>query len=374
MISLALKTLFSDRGKFLIAVLGVVFSYVLVNVQGGLYFGMIKKSTLLIDHCEADIWVGHRLVENVDFAHQIPQSRLNRIKGMPGIRRAEPFVVGKGLAVLPDGGFEDVWVVGSEPTSMMGTAWSFVEGSAHDLRRPNSVSIDEMDARKLGNPQTGDYLEVNGQRVRVVAKTSGILGFVTTPYLFTTLENSKRISRIPDEDCSYYLIDVAQGEDVTQLQQAIQQQLPEFEVFTSDQFHTLSRDYWMKRTGIGIGFGTATLLGLLVGLLMVGQSLYSLALDHLKDYATLKAIGAGDGCISSVMLAQAMAVATVGSVVGIALVMFIAQTLSTPIAPIEVSRELLCGAFALVFFICLSSTFLPYLRICKVDPATVLQG
>ncbi len=69
---IALKTLVSDRGKLLTALVGVVFSIVLVNVQGGLFVGLIRKAGLLVDHGEADIWVGHKWMHNVDFPARCP--------------------------------------------------------------------------------------------------------------------------------------------------------------------------------------------------------------------------------------------------------------------------------------------------------------
>ena len=76
----------------------------------------------------------------------------------------------------------------------------------------------------------------------------------------------------------------------------------------------------MKRTGIGISFGTSTLLGMLVGLVMVAQSLYAMSLDHIHDYATLKAIGAENHHIFSVVITQALAIASCGTLAGVTLV------------------------------------------------------
>jgi putative ABC transport system permease protein len=370
----ALKTLLTDRGKALTALVGVVFSLVLVDIQGGLYFGLIRKASLLTDHCDADLWVAHRRVENVDFAQNIPEARINRIKGLPGIESAEPYLVAKGIATLHDGGYEDVWIIGADPGSMLGSGWSFVEGSRDDLLRPDSISIDELDARKLGDPQTGDVLEVNGRRAKVVAKTHGVLGFMTTPYLFATIDNARLLSGTPHSSCSYFLVRAEPGADVASLRMAIGRQLPEMDVYTAAEFGRLSQDYFLQRTGIGISFGAATLLGLLVGLMMVGQSLYALALDHLTDYATLKAIGAEDRQVAAVVTTQAMSVAALGSVIGIALVLTMQRTMSTPVSPIEIPIELLIGGVVVVFGICLMSTILPAARIRRVDPAIVLQG
>ena len=55
MISFAIKTLLSNRSKLFTGVAGVIFSLVLVNIQGGLYLGLMKKASLLVDHNEADL-------------------------------------------------------------------------------------------------------------------------------------------------------------------------------------------------------------------------------------------------------------------------------------------------------------------------------
>ena len=86
--SIALKTLLADRGKLLTALAGVVFSVVLVNVQGGLFIGLIRKASLLVEHGQADIWVGHKQMHNVDFPRDIPQRWVDRIRGVPGVKRA----------------------------------------------------------------------------------------------------------------------------------------------------------------------------------------------------------------------------------------------------------------------------------------------
>ena len=64
---IALKTLIADRGKLVTALIGVIFSIVLVNIQGGFFVGLIRRAGLLVDQGEADIWVGHKHMHNVDF-------------------------------------------------------------------------------------------------------------------------------------------------------------------------------------------------------------------------------------------------------------------------------------------------------------------
>jgi putative ABC transport system permease protein len=370
----ALKTLLSDRGKLLTGLAGVVFSLVLMNVQGGLYLGLMQKASVLIDHCDADLWVGQRKIENVDLARDIPEAWMNRIRGVPGVASVAPYIVGKGTATLADGRMEDVWVVGSDRASMTGTAWRFVAGSAQDLKRPAAVSFDEVDLRKLGNPKVGDWLEVNGHHAKLVARTKGITGFITMPYLFTTLETARDLSNISPGFCSFFLVKTRSGTDAARLMATLQQRVPDAAVYTPGEFARISQDYWMNRTGIGISFGASTCLGLLVGLMMVGQSLYALALDHIHDFATLKALGAEDRHVCGVILLQSLVIAGAGSAVGILIVLGIRRFWSSPLAPVNIRLDLMGLSVAVIAIICLASSLLPFMRIRRIDPAIVLQG
>jgi len=112
----------------------------------------------------------------------------------------------------------------------------------------------------------------------------------------------------------------------------------------------------------------------LVGMVMVAQTLYALVLDRLTEYGTLKAIGATECQIYTVLLVQAVVMATIGSLVGLALAGGIQHMYSTPRAPIVIPWQLSLGSCFLVLSICVFSSLLPYLRIRKLDPMIVLQG
>ncbi|MBS0263505.1 MAG: FtsX-like permease family protein [Planctomycetes bacterium] len=374
MLSFALKTLASDRGKFFTGVAGVVFALVLMNIQGGLYLGLMSKASLLVDHCDADLWVGQKRVDNVDLARDIPEIWMNRIRALPDIDRVEAYIVGKGTATLKGGRLEDVWIVGSHPRSMLGTAWGFISGSPESLKRPDAVSFDEVDLKKLENPRVGEWLEVNGHRARLVAQTKGITGFITMPYLFTTLETARRLSDMRPGFCSFFLVRAVPGCDKERLAAQVRRRLPNAAVFTPPEFARISQDYWMERTGIGISFGASTCLGLLVGLMMVGQSLYALALDHLAEFATLKAMGADDSQVCRVILIQSLTMAGIGALVGVLIVLAVGKLWYSPLAPLEIRPSLLLGSTLVIAVIGLAASLLPYLRIRRIDPAVVLQG
>lgn len=374
MTSFAIKTLLADPRKLLIALLGVVFSLALVNVQGGLFLGMIRKSTLLIDYGEADIWVGHRGVQNADITADIPEAWIHRIRADPGVERAEPYIVAQGMLKLPDGTFEGVLVVGADAASRLGGPWSFAEGDLSFLNAPDAISLERIDDPRLGHPRIGDLLEINGHRARVAAKTEGIVGFITTPYVFTTSERARRYTNTAPGRCSFYLVRVAPGHEPAEVARRLRDRLPYADVHTAQDFSRITRMYWIVRTGLGASFGSSTILGLFVGLAMVAQSLYSFVLDHLENYAALKAIGATDRQIGGVLLGQGLIVATVGSAIGHLVSWLLWAAVSTPKLTIAYTPALLILGTALSFALCVISALVPLARIRRVDPVMVLQG
>jgi putative ABC transport system permease protein len=372
--TIARRMLFSDRGKLLTALIGVVFAVVLVNVQAGLFLGFISRAGLLVDHGQADIWVGHRKMHNVDFPQDIPRRWIQRLRGIPGVVRAKPYVIGWTSMTLPSGGYEDVVVVGVDRKSFLGHAWNFTHGGPEAILRTDGIMVDECEAEKLEHPEIGELRELGGVRARVVGTTRGVMGFLVAPYVFTTYDRACRYLDKSPEACSYYLIQVASSADADAVCAEIRQRVPEVDAYRRDDYGRISVNFWMTRTGLGISFGAATLLGLLVGLIMVAQTLYAMVLDRLGEFGTLKAIGARESQIFGVLFAQAVIMAVVGSLIGLAIVWCILQLFSTPRAPIVIPSFVAMGSCALVLGICLVSAWLPYQRIRNVDPMMVLQS
>lgn len=371
---IAYQTLLADRGKLIAALAGVVFAFVLACVQAGLYLGLIGKASLLVEHNDADIWVGHHMMHNVDFAKTIPLHWIDRVRSIDAVSEAEPYLVNFGIMTLPSGGFEEVVLVGVERNSLLGNAWSMAEGDAENVRFTDGVLVDADEDLKLEHPQIGEVREIGGHRARIVGKSKGIVGFLAAPYVFTTIDRAAKYAGVPYDRCSYYLVKVKDGVDPQEVCALIEQRVPELEACTSQDYATISIDYWMTRTGIGISFGLATVLGLVIGLVMVAQSLYALVLDRIEEFATLKAIGAPESKVYRILFLQALLIAAIGATAGAALVVAIQHFGSTPKAPIVITSPMYLATTVLVIVMCLASALLPYARVRKVDPLTVLQS
>ncbi len=200
------------------------------------------------------------------------------------------------------------------------------------------------------------------------------MGFQVAPYVFTNYDQAALCLRKSPDNCSYVLVELEDGADVEQVCAAIRQRIPEVDALPSQRYGEECVNFWMTRTGLGISFGAATVLGVLVGLVMVAQTLYAMVLDRLVEFGTLKAIGATERQIFTVLLIQAVVMAVVGSLIGLLLVSLVQHLCTSPNAPIVIPLWLSLSSCGLVLVICLVSSLIPYLRVRKVDPLIVLQS
>jgi putative ABC transport system permease protein len=373
---LALKAMLADRARLVTTLVGVAFAVVLVNLQGGLYLGLMGKAGMVVACSGADVWVGHRHMDTVDMATLVPVRWLDRVRGLDGVERADPYLLTYSDCAMPSGRRERVLLVGCDAAGLLGNAWAMAEGDADDVRLPDGILVDVTDAAKLDHPRVGDVRELNGRRARVVGLTHGIVGFTTCPYVFATFERARAFSslRVPAGYCSYFLVKARPGTDVADLVERIRRRVPEADVAERGAYAERCRAYWQGRTGVGLSFGLAACLGLMVGLAIVAQTFYAAVGERIKEFATLRAMGAGDGSVARFLLTQALALAGLGSGVGLVLSLVAARALSTPRAPVQLSGWVMGGSVVLMVVVCAAAAWLPYRRIRAADPALVLRS
>lgn len=373
---LALKSLLADRAKLLSSVLGVTFAMVLANLQGGLLVGLLGKSSLLVDYGGADIWVGHRHMQDAETGcTPIPERWLSRVRAVPGVKRADAYVLVMSSFAMPDGRTENVVVVGCDPASLLGNPSVLSAGDPLVIRQPDGVLIDRDDLHRLGNCRVGEVRELGERRARVVGLTQGMVSFTTRPYVFTTLERAREYGRFAPGRCSYILVQAEPGVDVQELVERIRERTQgSLDIYDRDTYSSMSMWYWLLRTGLGIGFGLTACLGLLVGLGVVAQTLYASVAQRIKEFATLKALGADEACVGRFLLVQAMSIGILGVVLGLLVSGAIAWVGTTPRAPIVLTGWIALLSVVLVLGVCLLAAWLPSWRIRRIDPASVLRS
>ena len=374
MVSLARKNLLHDRLRFAITVAGVAFAVTLVLVQVGLFMGLLDKATVTIRNAGADLWVTSRNTPNVDFAHTFPETAVLRARGVPGVERADNLIVAFMNIQLPSGATEGSLVYALEDFRSWNLPWNVPEGRPDDLKRGYSVLMDRSAALRYGPFTVGEHREIQGRRFRIVGATDGGASFTTTPIVFMDYERAQELQEQLQGSTTYVLVKVVPGADADAVVAELRRRLPFNDVFTRDEWARRSRDYWVKSTGLGMSMGVTVFLGILVGIVIVAQTLYTSAVEHIKEFGTVKAIGGSNLDIYRILGEQAVIAAVVGFALGAAL----SYAARPAMAGIHLNVLLSPGFTAAVFvgtvLMCLGSALFSFRRVAGIDPALVFRA
>jgi putative ABC transport system permease protein len=233
------------------------------------------------------------------------------------------------------------------------------------------VAVDRTYFERLGVNGVGSNAEIRGQKVTVAALTDGIRSFTTTPYIFVDLRKARSYTGAPPQMASQLLVRLKPGVDAERVRHGIQAFATDIEVLTPAEFAARSRSFWLFGTGAGAALFAGALLGLIVGTVIVAQTLYSSTKDHLNEFATLRAMGSSNSYIYSVIIDQALLNALVGfglaSLVGFGVVWFTASGA----LPVVITPALMAGIFALTVVMCVVSALAAILRVVRLDPVMV---
>jgi putative ABC transport system permease protein len=375
--NLARKLLLHDRLRFAVAIAGVSVSVMLVLVQVGLYFGFMDTASSLIDHSRADIWVGKAGNESFEFATPFDERALYKVASLPGVARAERMVMNFAQFKLADGGDIGIQLVGIEAVpgrrSLL-APWNVVTGDAARLAEPGAIAIDRSELAKLKTDRVGHTTEISGVRAEVVAVTQGIRSFTTSPIVFADMRTARSYLRqLGGEPVTYVLVEVAPGARVADVQARINA-LPHLAAYTTAEMSARTRSYWSTRTGVGAGFFTTAVLGIIVGFVVVGQILYSGTLQYIREYGTLKAMGARNGAVVRVILSQAMISAALGFAVGAPLAIAMRAAMKAANLSVALTPPLYAATAAITAVMCAFAALLSIVKVLRLDPAAVFKG
>ena len=99
-------------------------------------------------------------------------------------------------------------------------------------------------------------------------------------------------------------------------------------MYANDEFLAKTRNYWVLETGAGITTPIGAFLGLVVGVVVIAQTIYAATVDHLREFGTLKAMGASNGFSYNynVIIQQAFLSAAMGYSVAVVISRFISRS------------------------------------------------
>jgi putative ABC transport system permease protein len=370
--TLASRNLFQDRLRFIASLTGIVFSVVLVMVQLGLYFGFNRMLTMIIDHATTDLWIVSAETKYFEDLSLLDSKMRERLLAIDGVTEATPVLAGFSVWMLPEGGMTSVFVVASDLAAGGLPVWNVVDGDPRSLREQGTVAIDRSYANRLGVSGVGATAQIRGQPVVVGAITEGIRSFTTTPYVFSDIAGARSYLGLPANYTTHFLVRLKPGADLERTRQSILSAVPAIQALTPSEFSDQSRSFWLLRTGAGAALVAGAILAVIVGTVIVAQTLYSSTKEHLYEFATLRAMGASNTYIYKVIICQALIDTIIGLAIAGLIGIAIVRMTATSVIQIVLTPNLVMALFGLTLVMCIVSALASIVRVVRVDPAIVL--
>jgi len=393
MVSLARKNLFEDKVRFLVAEAGIVFAVGLVTIQVGILHGFTRSTALLIDRSRADIWVASNDAINLDLTSPISYDRLRQAQKVTGVAQAEPLTVQGAVWRGPDGQLNTVRLIGFDPNGTLLTPGTITAGKQSDLNQPYNIMVDSTDLQSLGLQQVNNTGQVGSFRAQVVGFTKGIQSNADSPFLLTSLQSAKAYSSshsvstatpvtspplsalTPQDSISFILVQAQPGQDLQVLKQRLDAALPSTHAYTRQEFADKTEHYWEKRTSVGFILGLGAIVGVVVGSVIVSQILYASVTDHVREFGTIKAMGASDWKTYSIIIEQSLWMALFGYIPAmIACIGLGAWTATTQAVMILITPVTAAEIFVVAVVMCTGAALVAIQKATRVEPGVVFRA
>ncbi len=374
MVLLAFRNLFYDKIRSIVTIIGIVFSVVLSSIQLGLFVGFQAATASIVENSNADLWISAQNLVSVENGAAFSERKLYKVLSTPNVAEATKNIVQFGTWKRPDGAETGVEIVGFDLKSEMLRPWNMVEGDWEALREPNAVVVDALYKEKLGVSRVGETVEIRGHKAKIVGFTHGIRTFTTSPAVFTSFKNAQDYFGLRSDQTLYILVKAAPNTDLQKLKTDLQTNVADVDVYTRAEITAKQQNYWMFGTGAGITVLIAAGLGLLVGVVVVAQTIYSATVDHIKEYGTLKAMGATNYYLYRVIIVQALTAGVIGYALAIGLSLFISFGSLQGTTAIIIPWQLAIGLFGLTMLMCVAASVVSINKVTRLDPAMVFKG
>ncbi len=375
---LAWAQLSHQKVRLAVAIGGIAFANVLIFMQLGFRALFTEGATVLAEHLKGDLFL---LDPSTRF---IGPSRFERIHlyqaaGIEGVANATPLYIG-----------EATWGYSKEHVSYQARILAFnpnhtvfnipeVNQQLNRLQLPNSLLFDRTSRVSFGPipqhfaKQGNAIAMLNNHRFQVVGLFNlGNSFFISEGNLLVSEPN---YAKIFGEDAlklvNIGVLTLKPGANLEAVRSGIAQQVPGIQVLTHAEL--IARELAYQETNpAGPIFIFGTVMGFIIGVVIVYQVLYADISDHLAEYATLKAMGYSDLALLMVILQEAAILGLLGFIPGFA-ASFGMYHLLAAMTRLELLMRLDIAIIVLILtlIMCLTSATIVSGKLRSADPADV---
>ena len=367
-----------SKARLVAAVAGVAFANLLVFMQLGI-LGALNGSTVApYAMLDADIILSSQDSNTLTDGGNVARARMFQALGVPGVATAAPLFIGTLPFSMADGTSVSLLTFGMDTDRPSFTS-PVIAAAMRDLEIENTALLDTatrgVPASVLEDLLRGQpfAFEVNGRTMTAIGTLDVGGGFLADGTLVLSDQTflrffSKRNSGAP----SHILLKVEDNVPVGTVVERLRTVLPLGSVRVQSLADSAKADLAFMSTErpTGIIFGFGVLIGIIVGIVIVYQVLSTDVADHLREYATFKAMGYGQSFFLGIVFEEAIVLAVFGFIPGLIVSFGLYAGLSAvtglPVA-MEASRAIF--VFLGTLLACTISGAIATRRLAGADPA-----
>ena len=315
-----------QKGRLAVALSGVAFADLLMLMQLGFRSALFNSATILHESLRADVVLLNPQALNLQDLSTFTRRRLYQAMDVPGVATAEPIYNSLVTWKHPQTRKKtQVMIIGFNPEKPV---FDLPEGNQNidSIKLPDTILLDEATRGEYGEVieqiKQGQTVktEINGRTITVDNLFKVGASFAADGTLMTSDQNFLRL--FPNQDSGSVnlgLIRLEPGYQAEEVAEKIKYHLrnaDDIKVLTKEEFIAFEKAYWQSNTPIGFIFALGTMMGFIVGVIIVYQVLSTDVNAHIKEYATFKAMGYKNFFLLSVVFEEAIILAILGFIPG----------------------------------------------------------
>ncbi len=369
-----------EKTRLAVALAGISFADILMFMQLGFRDALYYSNVRFHNSLQGDIVLINSQSSAVLAMRSFSQRRLYKALELPAVQSVHPIYLDFTIWKNPvTGRPRSILIFGMNPETNL-VNLPGVQENLDKLKLPDVVLFDRSSRVEYG-PIAANYdqgktvtSEVRRRRIKVEGLFTLGASFGADGNLITSDINFLRIfSNRQKGLIDIGLIRLKPGANATIVAQELRKYLPnEVNVLTKQEFIDFERNYWANSTAIGFIFTLGTVMGFIVGTVIVYQILYTEVADHLAEYATLKAIGYTQNYLLTVILQEALLLAILGYFPGIVFTLFMYDSArNATLLPVFMSFDRAVMVLILTMLMCIISGAIAVRKLRSADPADI---
>ena len=310
MIKLVLGNVLHRPLRTLISIVAVAIEVVMILSIVAIMVGMVSNARSQTGGIGGDIIVrppNASFISSVGGA-PVPAKIADVLAKLPHVAVAAPTIADFNMA----GGVETIWGIDFDSYNALKP---FVFLSGGPFKAPNDVIVDDLYARSAAKGQVrsvGSTIKLLNHEFRIC----GIVEHGKGGRLFLPIRTLGGLMGSPDNASVFYI-----RSDDLKNQDLIRQEIKDTPGLGSYQVQTIQE--WMSLMtpehlpGFNIALDTVISIAVIVGFLVIFQSLYTAVMERTREIGILKSLGASKLYILGVVLLEALVVSIAGIILGI---------------------------------------------------------